>query len=153
MKVYLLQTVRIIFFLFSSGCGGTINADVPGVITSPNYPNFYSHSSRCIWVLRATPGRKVTMTITNFDVEQQASCDYDYLEVRQGATSNSSLVGRYCGSSLPPAITSFGNELYVMFVSDISTAMHGFRAQYTTATASKCALNSEMPPTDHLSKN
>ena len=34
-------------------------------------------------------------------------------------------------------MTSFGNTLYVKFVSDTSTSGTGFRASYTTATAGK----------------
>ena len=120
-----------------SGCGGTLNADIPGVIFSPNYPNPYPHSTRCVWVLRGTPGRKVTLTFTNFDVEAHSSCSYDYVELRQGSNANSTLINRYCGANLPPTTTSFGNSLYVKFVTDSSTDGTGFRAQYTTATAGK----------------
>lgn len=114
-----------------------MNADIPGVITSPNYPRNYPHNTQCIWVLRGTPGRKVTLTFTNFDVEAHGTCSYDYIELRQGDNANASLINKYCGSNLPPSVTSFGNSLYIKFRSDISTSGTGFRAEYTTATAGR----------------
>eukprot|EP00794_Sanderia_malayensis_P003246 gene3246-3727_t len=128
-------TARGFKALFTTGCGGTVNADTPGAITSPNYPNNYPHLANCVWVLRGTPGRKVTLTFTNFDIEQHTACNYDYVEVRQGDNANSTLVGKFCGSNVPSAITSFGNSLYVRFFSDQSSSARGFRAQYTTETA------------------
>eukprot|EP00795_Rhopilema_esculentum_P014104 gene14104-5092_t len=120
---------------YKTGCGGTVNADIPGVITSPNYPRNYPHNTECIWLLRGTPGRQITFTFTNFDIESHSSCRYDFVEVRQGDNSNSSLAGRYCGTNLPNTVTSFGNSLYVRFLSDTSSSGTGFRATYTTATS------------------
>ena len=125
------------YFSLLAGCGGTVNADVAGTISSPSYPRNYPHSSDCVWILRATPGRNVTLTFTNMNVEEHASCNYNYVEVRQGDNSNSSVIGKYCGTKLPYAITSFGNTLYVRFVSDSSSTRPGFRAEYTSATAGK----------------
>ena len=129
---FVMKPIRFSLFL---GCGGTVNADIPGVITSPNYPRNYPHNTQCIWVLRGTPGKKVTLTFTNFDVEAHGTCAYDYLELRQGDNANASLINRYCGLNLPPSVTSFGNSLYVKFQSDSSSSGTGFRAEYTTATA------------------
>ena len=112
-----------------------MNADIPGIITSPNYPRNYPHNTECIWLLRGTPGRQITFTFTNFDIESHSSCRYDFVEIRQGDNSNSSLAGRYCGTNLPNTVTSFGNSLYVRFLSDTSTSGTGFRATYTTATS------------------
>lgn len=112
-----------------------MNADVPGVIMSPNYPRSYPHNTRCVWLLRGTPGRKVTLTFTNFGLEAHSSCNYDYLELRQGDNANASLINRYCGTTLPPTVTSFGNSLFVKLVTDASTSGIGFRAEYTTATS------------------
>jgi len=120
---------------YKTGCGGTVNADIAGFITSPNFPRNYPHNTQCVWVLRGTPGKKVTLTFTNMDIEAHSTCIYDYVELRQGDNGNSSLINRYCGTNLPAAVTSFGNSLYVKFLSDSSSSGTGFRAEYTTATA------------------
>ena len=49
---------------------------------------------------------------------------------RQGAQSR--LIGRYCGQSLPPAITTTTRYLYVRFVSDSVDQRNGFRLEYVT---------------------
>ena len=117
-----------------------MNADIAGFITSPNFPRNYPHNTQCVWVLRGTPGKKVTLTFTNMDIEAHSTCIYDYVELRQGDNGNSSLINRYCGTNLPAAVTSFGNSLYVKFLSDSSSSGTGFRAEYTTATAGMAAV-------------
>ena len=55
---------------------------------------------------------------------------YDFVSVRDGGTSQSPLVGRYCGHSLPPSHLSTGNQLVIRFKSDHSVSHEGFRASY-----------------------
>lgn len=54
----------------------------------------------------------------------------DYVNVYDGGSSSSPLVGRFSGSSLPAAITSSSNQLYVKFDSDSSGNYEGFVAAY-----------------------
>jgi CUB domain len=43
--------------LYGTACGGTINADEVGDISSPGWPHNYPSLSNCTWVIRATnPG-------------------------------------------------------------------------------------------------
>ena len=55
---------------------------------------------------------------------------YDFVSVRDGGTTESPLVGRYCGHSLPPSHLSTGNQLVIRFKSDHSVSHEGFRASY-----------------------
>ena len=55
---------------------------------------------------------------------------YDFVSVRDGGTTQSPLVGRYCGHSLPPSHLSTGNQLVIRFKSDHSVSHEGFRASY-----------------------
>lgn len=41
-----------------------------GVIQSPGYPNAYPHSRICIWRIEGPPGRRVTLTFTDFALEE-----------------------------------------------------------------------------------
>ena len=62
-----------------------------------------------------------------FDLEYNIKCNYDWVEIRDGNSSNSPLIGdKLCGSTLPKAITSNGNQLYVKFHSDSSVVGTGF---------------------------
>ena len=55
---------------------------------------------------------------------------YDFVSVRDGGTTESPLVWRHCGHSLPPSHLSTGNQLVIRFKSDHSVSHEGFRASY-----------------------
>ena len=52
------------------------------------------------------------------------------MEIRDGGSPNSPLVGRYCGGSIPPEYVSSGSRVYVRFKTDHSVAHDGFRIAY-----------------------
>ena len=58
-------------------------------------------------------------------------CDADYVELRSGLYSYSSLIGRYCGS-FPPIFAQYssGRYMWVKFHSDQRITMRGFFASY-----------------------
>lgn len=51
-------------------------------------------------------------------LEFDHTCQYDYVEVRDGDSINSQVIGRFCGNERPPPIHSTGNSLHILFVSD-----------------------------------
>ena len=57
-------------------------------------------------------------------------CNYDFVEVRDGGTLNSVLIGRYCGYTAPSTIFSTGNVMYVRFRTDASVPRVGIKGQY-----------------------
>ncbi|KAK2147338.1 hypothetical protein LSH36_558g01028 [Paralvinella palmiformis] len=116
-------------------CGGTYT-DPEGEIRSPYFPNPYPNQKECEFVISQPEGSTIVLTFATFDIEasaQSSDCNYDYLEVRNGASESSALVGRLCGSTIPEPITSSGNAMWLKFHSDGSVQNHGFRATYTTA--------------------
>ncbi|XP_052697133.1 cubilin-like isoform X2 [Crassostrea angulata] len=120
----------------SAGCGGTLS-EPTGTVTSPGHPNIYPHGVNCSWTMQASPGLVVRLTFHTFSIESNANCRYDYVELYDNYTASSnSLLGRYCGASLPPSITSSTNFMTVVFVSDESIAHEGFSAGYVTLNAS-----------------
>ena len=73
---------------------------------------------------------------TYFTVETipaHCQCNYDYLEVRNGAMVTSPLVGRFCGNRIQPRIVSFSNSLFIRFVSDNSASAKGFEIFWDSA--------------------
>ena len=70
----------------------------------------------------------------DFDIESGWNCAYDYLEIRDGDSSNSTVLGRYCGDSsqTPDPVLSSYNHLYMTFVTDGSVQNRGFVLNYTT---------------------
>lgn len=51
-------------------------------------------------------------------------------QVRDGDSSESPLLGKFCGSSLPENVTSSGNTLWMRFKSDSSVQGDGFVAYF-----------------------
>ncbi|KAM8967664.1 cubilin [Pelodytes ibericus] len=118
------------------GCGNTLTAP-EGTITSPRYPEVYPHGVTCVWLISVPPGNIIRLSFTSFNLEFFQSCGYDYLEIFDNVTEAAgNRIGRYCGRSIPPSITSTDNKMVLRFVTDSSTALEGFSANYISINAS-----------------
>ncbi|CAG2068878.1 unnamed protein product, partial [Timema podura] len=84
----------------------------------------------CEWKIQLPVGERIELTFTAFSLEDSRSCKFDYVEVRDGDNINSPLIGRYCGSQLPPIATSTSNNMVVKFRSDWSYSAEGFRISF-----------------------
>ncbi|XP_053451573.1 LOW QUALITY PROTEIN: tolloid-like protein 1 [Nycticebus coucang] len=63
-------------------------------------------------------------------IESHDNCAYDYLEVRDGTSENSPLIGRFCGYDKPEDVRSTSNILWMKFVSDGTMNKAGFAANF-----------------------
>ena len=119
----------------------------PGLIESTNHPNNYLPVQSCEWFIKFADGDKVVLNFLAFDIEYELICQYDWVEVRDGSDSNSSLIGsKMCGDVIPVSITSKKNELYVKFSSDGSGSKMGFailveKSNLTCMGFMTCSLN------------
>lgn len=59
--------------------------------------------------------------------------DSNSYRFRNGDTNLSPLIGRYCTSDFPKQIRSFGNKIYVQFVSDSSLNYRGFEIDWDSS--------------------
>ena len=73
---------------------------------------------------------QVALKFQSFEIENHDNCVYDFLEIRDGDTSNSPLLGTYCGYKMPKDIKSTTNSLWIKFVSDGSVQKAGFSASF-----------------------
>ncbi|XP_066461958.1 embryonic protein UVS.2-like isoform X2 [Eleutherodactylus coqui] len=106
-------------------CGGTYYT-LERNVTSPNYPNNYGPNMYCIFTVTAPVGKKVSMTFVEFHLESFPYCGCDSLRVTDGVNPQ----GPFCGESIPNFISA-GNFLQLTFISDGSTDLKGFLAEYT----------------------
>nr|XP_033495310.1 cubilin [Epinephelus lanceolatus] len=129
---------KLTFEAHSQACGGFIELndnDPPGYVTSPNYPQNYPQNTDCIWVITVPNGEAVQIDFEDeFYIEPTASCVYDYLELRDGSTSNSDLISRLCGNTRPSTQHSTGSSMLLRFRTDTSVTHKGFKAKYSIAT-------------------
>lgn len=105
-----------------------------GEFASFNYPHLYPNGAKCSWTINAPPGYLIQLTFHSFNLESSENCQADYVTVREGAFNTlamSDLIGRFCGSFLPPVIRSTYSNVYVDFVTDRSGGYTGFHASYT----------------------
>ncbi|KAM6976019.1 bone morphogenetic protein 1-like isoform 3-T3 [Tautogolabrus adspersus] len=115
--------------VYEAVCGGEVKRD-SGQIQSPNYPDDYQSNKVCVWKITVEEGFDVGLSFQSFDIERHDSCAYDYVEVRDGGSENSPLLGRFCGYDKPDDIKSSSNQLWLKFVSDGSVNKAGFAANF-----------------------
>ncbi|KFB52683.1 AGAP003702-PA-like protein [Anopheles sinensis] len=115
---------------YEAVCGGEMNLESGGRLESPNYPVDYLPNKECIWRITVPKDYQVALKFQSFEVENHDNCIYDYVEVRDGGTPDSQLIGIFCGYKIPPDMKSTSNKLFVKFVSDGSVQKAGFSATF-----------------------
>ncbi|XP_017111903.1 cubilin homolog [Drosophila elegans] len=109
-------------------CGGTFTGRY-GYIKSPNWPKAYGENQKCEWILRAPLGHRLELVVQNFTLESSFAdlrCTTDWLEIRNGDSGSSPLIGRYCGTNIPSRLPSYSNAMHLEFHSDRSIETKGF---------------------------
>lgn len=119
-------------------CGGKFEDD-NGVITSPWFPKPYEDSKYCAYDIEAPMGKAIVLNFTDFDIEYD--CDFDSLTIYDGVDTNSTKIGTYCGTRMPPAMVSTLNHIHLVFQTDSSNSGPGFRAVYSFIDAGVCLFH------------
>uniref|UniRef100_A0A672Z3H3 CUB domain-containing protein n=1 Tax=Sphaeramia orbicularis TaxID=375764 RepID=A0A672Z3H3_9TELE len=111
-------------------CGGQKTGPY-GFVSSPNHPMPYPHQQLCIWYISVEEGHVITLSFRNFSLETQDVCEFDYVEVHDSVDTRAQrIMGRFCGTTFPPDLTSSGPHMTVVFVTDEGVADSGFNATY-----------------------
>uniref|UniRef100_A0A8C9TFN9 Metalloendopeptidase n=1 Tax=Scleropages formosus TaxID=113540 RepID=A0A8C9TFN9_SCLFO len=119
----------------STECGGRLRAEA-------RQKNLYSHSqfgdnnypghTDCKWMITAEKGYGIELTFTTFEVEEEADCGYDYIELFDGYDTTAQRLGRFCGSGPREEIYSAGDTMLLHFHSDDTISKKGFHIRYTS---------------------
>ncbi|KAG5893860.1 hypothetical protein JTB14_005469 [Gonioctena quinquepunctata] len=127
-----VATFRIKYQEMSSSCGGEIILSVydnQTEISSPNYPNIPSPHIECQWLIRSPPGESLRIDfLERFDITMSDSCDVEYVEIRDGGTEYSKLIGKYC-HVMPSSQFTTDNIMFIKFFTDIDDPRNGFKAR------------------------
>ena len=111
----------------TSNCGFVDVKSSNGRFTSPNYPGQYNKNQKCTWTLTSTPpSSRISLSFQTFDVQHYC----DHVQVYDGNSSSSPLLGEFYGTTLPPTIISSSNQLHITFTSDDHDTKTGFSASY-----------------------
>ena len=100
-------------------CQETFNSS-SGIITSPSYPNYYPVDTNCTYIISQPDGMIISLTFEEFDVTKyngDSDCSSDWLEIRNGNSEMSPILGKYCGYGISAAapLQSTQNSLWIRF--------------------------------------
>ena len=113
-----------------AGCPSIVPGASAGVLYSPHFPWNYPAGISCDWLITVPWQRSINLNFTRFDLKPSSwhgSCS-DYVLVRD---ENDHMIGKYCGSHIPPSIASHGTLIHVRFFSDFGIKSYsGFMAFY-----------------------
>uniref|UniRef100_A0A1I7RXF4 Cubilin n=1 Tax=Bursaphelenchus xylophilus TaxID=6326 RepID=A0A1I7RXF4_BURXY len=128
-----------------------------GVIQSPGYPENSPNSLDCEWIIAAPPGHRIKFTV---DTEQfmlenadPDECKDDYLEIYDGPSGSSPLIGKFCGDDPPSTLFSTDSHLFVRFVTDYYSPSEGWKATYELASCGGTVVLSPSVNTSITSPN
>nr|XP_056716834.1 membrane frizzled-related protein [Euleptes europaea] len=118
-------------------CGGTLTS-LEGRFFSPNHPQQYPNLQLCHWHISVPVGHVIDLQFHNFSLEPQKDCIFDFVEVFDSAgMGRASVIGRFCGSEIPPVLTSSQHVMTVLFVTDEGMVDDGFFATYRAHNATE----------------
>ncbi|KAL3289762.1 hypothetical protein HHI36_023157 [Cryptolaemus montrouzieri] len=113
-------------------CGGNYFTTT-GYIKSPGYPKSYPPHTDCTWTIRVPSGQQIRLNTSVFQVGE-FSCVHDYIEIRNGGSAYSPLIGRFCKSNVPKIITSHTNQLYLRVHCVLVSPRSKFLLEWTATT-------------------
>ncbi|XP_061189646.1 uncharacterized protein LOC133197565 [Saccostrea echinata] len=103
--------------------------DTPVFISTPGFTEGkpYPTNKLCTWDISTYHGN-IEVRFLSFDVEYDTSCSWDYMEIYSGPCGGNNHV-KYCGTTLPPVMTSKFGRACVEFYSDPYLTKPGFKAR------------------------
>ena len=106
---------------YAGSCGYDFGpALANGIITSPSYPDMYPKYEECVYRISQNSGSYISLQIHTFHLLMSpptAKCHdskiQDFIEIRDGNSSESVLIGKFCGTDIPNTIQSTHNSLWI----------------------------------------
>jgi hypothetical protein len=111
---------------------GTVTTKIANFYDAGGKDNDYgSNENYVITFLPEAKGKAIEAEFLSFNVEVEASCDYDYLKIYDGSTTSGALIGKYCGTTSPGKVsaTNAAGALTFEFISDSYDVEFGWEAQ------------------------
>ncbi|MBI9054611.1 MAG: T9SS type A sorting domain-containing protein [Bacteroidales bacterium] len=111
---------------------GTVTTKIANFYDAGGKDNDYgSNENYVITFLPEAKGKAIEAEFLSFNVEVEASCDYDYLKIYDGSTTSGALIGKYCGTTSPGKVsaTNTAGALTFEFISDSYDVESGWEAQ------------------------
>ena len=96
---------------YSSGlCGGELT-QANGHLSSPSYPKHYTPNEDCVYTISQPNGTFLKLMVQEFNlVDWHCS---DFLEIRDGNSEESALIGKFCGENIPALIQTTQSKVWI----------------------------------------
>ena len=95
-------------------CGGNLSSP-NGTFTSPSYPDNYPDNQDCTYKISQPTGTYIVLTFHIMDISG-FDCfidKKDYLQIRDGPSSNSLVLKNLCGNNITVPIRSSQNHVWL----------------------------------------
>ena len=94
-------------------CGGNFS-NSSGFVTSPFYPNKYQKMEDCVYLISQPNGTLINIVFNSMGIDCHG-LPSDYIELRDGNSENSPLIGKFCGngSSVHESMQTTQNHLRI----------------------------------------
>ena len=95
-NMFIISSIRRVHNF--TDCGGTYT-NASGILVSPLHPKPYPHLAHCIYLISQPNGTYVNVSFITMDIVcQERHSTSDYIEMRDGNSKDSPLMGRFCGN-------------------------------------------------------
>lgn len=124
--------------------GGTILSTPTGSFNDGSGGSSYGNNQQCYWFISPPCASSVTLSFSQFNTEQ----DYDGIVVYSDLAGTNQLAV-FTGTTIPSSITSNTGVMLVVFLSDFSTSLQGFTANYTSTGSAYCSGTTNLNTSDY----
>lgn len=113
-------------------CGG-LRVSESGSIKYPPYGHVSTAGRiKCVWMIRVNETKILNVTFTQFNLTQSNECRQDFLQIHDGKSTATPLIGRFCGNTLPAGgnIKSTHNTIYLWLTLDSESSGKGIMLRW-----------------------
>ncbi|KAM7440722.1 hypothetical protein ABFA07_010120 [Porites harrisoni] len=120
--------------LAKQACSETL-FNTSGNFFSPFFPGFYFDDSYCTWHITVPEQNIIRLTFQEFRLNDHPTCEDCFVEIFDGSDDTAPSIGRFCGYSYPPILSSSSNHFSVVLRCQGKPFIARFKASYFSVAA------------------
>ena len=124
----IFKYLKISFISFAA-CSETL-FNTSGNFFSPSFPGFYLDDSSCTWHITVPEQSIIRLTFQEFRLNDHPTCEDCFVEIFDGSDDTAPSIGRFCGYSYPPILSSSSNHFSVVLRCQGKPFIARFKASY-----------------------
>ena len=98
---------------FTGSCGGDYTEE-NGHISSPSYPKPYPFKTVCVYTISQANETYLRLTVLDFSLYTRSDEECkNFLEIRDGTSERSPIIGKFCASNIPDTIQSTQSKIWM----------------------------------------